>query len=82
VPWPAVIVGRVKVIGGLQTADGRWRVEIVQHRRRAGYRLVHDGAIVHDLIGIGEVQTYLGRGGVNMADLIETPVTDNVGHPT
>lgn len=61
----------MKVIGGLRTPDGSWRVEIVQHRGDVAYRLVHDGDVLHDRIGIGEVEYYLKRSGVDMAQLIE-----------
>jgi len=48
---------------------------------RTGYRLVRDGEVLYSLIGIGEVRTYLGWDGVDMANPVETPATDNVGHP-
>lgn len=67
----------MKIRGALATPDGRVRVEVVQEGSRYGYRILADGEILHGRdfpIGIGEVQHYLQREGIDMADLVE--VTD------
>lgn len=64
----------MKIRGALATPDGRVRVEIVQDGRRHGYRILRDGQVVHGRdfpIGIGEVEHYLRREGVEMADLVD-----------
>lgn len=61
--------------GALETPDRRWRVEVVQEGSRHGYRIVHDGQVLHAFVGIGEVGYYLGREGVDMSELVEVPAS-------
>jgi bifunctional non-homologous end joining protein LigD len=63
----------VKVHHALQTPDGRWRVEVVQQGSRHGYRILHDGEVLHDWTVVGALPFLLGREGVDMADLVEAP---------
>jgi bifunctional non-homologous end joining protein LigD len=72
----------VKILGALQTPDGRWRVEAVEENRslRDGkvyrsthYRLIH-GENVVDGLAIATLQRLLKEAGVDMADLVEAPI--------
>jgi bifunctional non-homologous end joining protein LigD len=64
----------VKIEGALQTPDGAWRVEIVKRGRTRWYRIVHaDNEI--DWLSITAVERVLGEAGVDMADLVEAPLT-------
>ncbi len=63
----------MKIRGALQTADGRWRVEVVQRGRTTFYRLVHGENILDGLV-IATLQRLLQEAGVDMADLIEAPI--------
>lgn len=62
----------MKILGGMQTADSAWRVEIVRDRGIVTYRLVHGDNIIEGL-SIATVQRLLAEAGVDMADLVEVP---------
>ncbi|UWP78814.1 hypothetical protein [Dactylosporangium fulvum] len=62
----------MKVVGAMQTPDGRWRVEVVRHQSGGRwYRLVHGDNVV-DFLTIGRVAELLAEAGVDMSDLSET----------
>ena len=63
----------------LETADGRWRVEVVQHGREVRYRLLEHGEVVPQPFTIGQIQQRLQDEGVSMADLVD--VTDRLAAP-
>lgn len=71
-------VGWVKIRGALETPDGKWRVEVVQHRGQVFYRLLH-GENVVDGLAIATVQRLLEEAGVDMAELIEVAPEGTVG---
>lgn len=64
----------MKIYAALATADGRYRVEVVQQGSRTHYRLIRDEQIWHDRIAIGSLPRLLGDEGVDMAELHEVPV--------
>ena len=58
------------VVGAMQTADGRWRVEAVRRGRQDFYRLIHGDNIIDGLV-IATVQRLLDEARVDLADLID-----------
>lgn len=71
-------MGLVRIIGGLRTADGQWQVQVVQDGRRTFYRLIH-GKDVTDRLAIATLERLLRGAGVDMAEMVEVPVTGGVG---
>ncbi len=69
---PAVRADTAVVEGCMVTPDGRWRVEAVRQGRDRWYRLRHGDNTVEGL-AIGDVERLLGRAGVNLVALRETP---------
>jgi hypothetical protein len=67
---PAVIVVRVIVRHAMQTADGQWRVEVIQRGSQVRYRLIH-GDDIREPIAIGTIAYELAEAGLSMADLID-----------
>lgn len=63
----------MKIHSALQSPDGRWRVEVVQHRGQVFYRLLHEDNVVEGL-AIATVQRLLAEAGVDIADLVEAPI--------
>ncbi len=68
-PVPPVPPGVVE--GALETADGRWRVEVVRHGGDQFYRLIHGDNIV-DGLTVAAVGQLLGEAGLDLADLTES----------
>lgn len=66
-------VGRVKVIGAMETPDGAWRVEIVKRGGGPSYQIRHDGVLI-EYLPIAAVIRILGEAGVDMADLVEVKI--------
>jgi len=64
------------VTGAMQSPDGCWRVEIVRRpgSRTCFYRVVHAGGEL-DWLSIGQVEQVLTRGGVDIATLIDVPLS-------
>ncbi|GAA0494087.1 hypothetical protein Ade02nite_20720 [Paractinoplanes deccanensis] len=64
----------MRIIGAMETPDGRWRVEVVARGGgRREYQIRHDGVLI-EYLAIASVQRILGEAGVDMADLVEVPV--------
>jgi bifunctional non-homologous end joining protein LigD len=70
-----LIVDWVKILGAMQTPDGRYRVEIVQRGKELSYRLLRDGQVWHNWAAIGSIQFFLEQDGVSVGDLVEAPIT-------
>ena len=66
-------VRTVKILGALQSPDGRYRVEVVQHRADIHYRLLRDGEVWQPLAALGTVEVLLSREGVDLGDFVEAP---------
>ena len=66
-------VKSVKILGALQSPDGRYRVEVVQHRADLHYRLLRDGEVWQPLAALGAVEVLLSREGVDLGDFVEAP---------
>ncbi|MEU4693865.1 non-homologous end-joining DNA ligase [Actinoplanes sp. NPDC023714] len=56
------------VEGALQTADGRWRVEVIRRDEQRWYRLRHDDSTL-DGLDLAAVERLLSEAGVDLADL-------------
>lgn len=59
------------MVGAMQTADGRWRVEVGGVGSVTWYRLIGPG-VKRDLPSLRTVVVALAEAGVDMADLSET----------
>jgi bifunctional non-homologous end joining protein LigD len=64
-----VAVPAEAVVGAMQTADGRWRVEVVRRGPTTWYRIVHGDDVV-DWLAIAGVERVLAGAGVRMDDLV------------
>ena len=69
----------MRIIGAYGTPDGRWRFEVVRVRREEQYRMFHDGELLPYRGAMGTLERLLAEDGYTMADLVEMPITDNVG---
>jgi bifunctional non-homologous end joining protein LigD len=65
---PAATPLPVEVTGALTTADGRWRVEVVDRNGQQSYRIVHAGNVI-DGLSLPDVHEVLCRAGVDLAEL-------------
>jgi bifunctional non-homologous end joining protein LigD len=65
---PAVTPVAAEVTGALTTADGRWRVEVVDRDGQQSYRIVHADNVI-DGLSLPDVQEVLSRAGVDLAEL-------------
>ncbi|GIM93645.1 non-homologous end-joining DNA ligase [Paractinoplanes toevensis] len=72
VPAPATVEG------ALATADGKWRVEVIQRDGLRSYRLLHADNVI-DGLDLAAVEQLLGRAGVDLGDLVEN---NGGGDPT
>jgi bifunctional non-homologous end joining protein LigD len=60
------------VDGTMATADGRWHVDAVHRGPVSWYRLRHDDNTI-DGLTVTEVETVLGKAGIDLGDLREMP---------
>jgi hypothetical protein len=60
--------------GAMQTADGRWRVEVIRRETNSWYRLIHDTDVV-DLLDLDSVEALLAKAGIAMSALTPAPAT-------
>ncbi|MDY7089810.1 MAG: non-homologous end-joining DNA ligase [Actinomycetota bacterium] len=78
-PEPVPPPSQGRVIGAMQTPDGRWRVEAVRRGRQDFFRLIHGDNIVDGLV-IATVERLLEEAGVHLADLVDVRVAGREKH--
>jgi bifunctional non-homologous end joining protein LigD len=65
-----------QVEGALETADRRWRVEVVRRDGHLSYRLLHADNMIEGL-DLAGVQRLLAENDIDLADLAEPARDDN-----
>ncbi|MBL7255847.1 non-homologous end-joining DNA ligase [Actinoplanes sp. LDG1-01] len=77
-PEPVPPPSQGKVIGAMQTPDGRWRVEAVRRGRQDFFRLIHGDNIIDGLV-IATVERLLAEAGVHLGDLVDVRLGSTPG---